>query len=282
MRLINSSITAGITGMALLTATLPALANPFPRLVIRGPNFAPHIVSDKSPQTARQDSMNTTRGPGLATYQVTIENLTSGQPFSPPVAATHKQSMHMFQEGGMASDALAAIAQDGKPMPMFMLFNKSKQVTQAVNAMKPLSPRGTQKMVMGKPVSDSATFMIKAAPGDRFSVSTMLICTNDGFTGLDAVKLPQSGSESFMLNSYDAGREKTTEKSADLVDPCTGLGPVPLPGDPNMNRDAEVATVPAEPIQPHQGIQGVGDLSVDRHGWDNPVAKVTITRMSAR
>ncbi len=38
-------------------------------------------------------------GPKLATYRVTLTNLTHGQPFSPPVAATHKASLHMFRVG---------------------------------------------------------------------------------------------------------------------------------------------------------------------------------------
>ena len=35
-------------------------------------------------------------------YRVTLENLTEGEPFSPPVAATHDESMHLFQVGEMA------------------------------------------------------------------------------------------------------------------------------------------------------------------------------------
>src|SRR5262249_23293053 len=45
------------------------------------------------------------------TYQVTLTNLTAGQPFSPPVAATHRPGVHMFQIGQLATDELAAIAQ---------------------------------------------------------------------------------------------------------------------------------------------------------------------------
>ena len=221
------------------------------------------------------------QAPGSVSYMVTIENLTKGQPFSPPVAATHQQGFHLFQVGQMSSDALAAIAQDGDPMPMFQLVGAAPQVTDRFNVGHPLTPQGTQKMVMGMTVTDSATMMITANPGDRFSLATMLICTNDGFLGLDGVALPDQGMVSYDLKGYDAGREQNTEKGTDMVDPCSALGPVKLPGDPGGNRDKEVATTPPQPIQLHPGIKGNGDLTIAMHGWTDPVARVTITRQDA-
>ena len=216
-------------------------------------------------------------GPKLATYRVTLTDLTRGQPFSPPVAATHQASVHMFQIGDLATDELAAIAQDGDEVPMFNLFNGADKVTQAVDVGRPLTASGT---VVGS-FTDTATFEIQAAPGDKFSLATMLICTNDGFLGLDAVKLPRHGSEAFSLNGYDAGREQNTEASKDIVDPCSGLNPShPLAGDPNGNADSAVATIPAETIRHHNGILGGSDLSPSFHGWSDPVASVTITRLS--
>jgi hypothetical protein len=213
--------------------------------------------------------------PELSTYRVTLENLTSGQPFSPPVAATHQKSIHMFEVGRPASDELAAIAQDGNEVPMAELFSTSGKATQVVDVGRPLTRRGT---TVGS-FTDTATFEIAAAPGDRFSIATMLICTNDGFLGLDAVKLPKQGSEAFFLNGYDGGREQNTEQSVDMVDPCSALGPTVLPGDPDGNEDAAVATIPAELIHHHPNIQGNGELSVAQHGWTDPVAKVTIERL---
>ena len=212
----------------------------------------------------------------LLTYRVKLTNLTHGQPFSPPVAATHNGGVHEFRMGRLATDQLAAIAQDGDPGPMSALLSGSPHVTRAVNVGRPLTPAGS---VAGG-FSDSVTFTIQAREGDRFSIATMLICTNDGFTGLDSVKLPDEGHATYWLNAYDAGREQNTERSVDIVDPCSALGPVTLAGDPNGNRDAAVATVPAQVIQPHPGIHGGGDLSPSLHDWTDPVAKVTITLVS--
>jgi hypothetical protein len=127
--------------------------------------------------------------------------------------------------------------------------------------------------------SDSVSFEITARPGDRLSLATMLICTNDGFVGLDRGRLPLFGSRTFWLRGYDAGSEDNTELSQDIVDPCSALGPMPLSGDPNGNEDAAVDTYPAQAVQHHPGIQGVGDLSAAAHGWDDPVVKVTVMRI---
>jgi len=213
--------------------------------------------------------------PPEAHYRVTLLNLTNGQPFSPPVAATHVRSIRMFQVGRRASDELELIAEDGNEIPMFERFSASDMVTQAVDVGRPLTPRGK---VVGE-FTDSATFEITAAPGDRFSIATMLICTNDGFLGLDAVKLPKAGSRTLFLNGYDAGTEQNTEDSIDLVDPCSLLGPTALPGDPDGNRDAEVDTSPAELIRHHPNIEEVGELLAEQHGWSDPVAMVTIERI---
>jgi Spondin_N len=213
-------------------------------------------------------------GDDVDTYRVTLQNLTAGQPFSPPVAATHRRSLRMFRVGGFASDELAAIAQGGNQIPMFNLFNGSPRVTQTVDIGMPVMTKGK---VVGS-FTDTVTFEISARESDRLSLATMLICTNDGFLGLDSVRLPDDESKTFMLNGYDAGRENNTEISPHIVDPCSELGPTPLPGDPdgNLETGPGVSTEPPERIRHHRNIRGVGELSVSMHAWTDPVAKVTV------
>jgi len=115
-------------------------------------------------------------------------------------------------------------------------------------------------------------------PGDRFSIAGMLGCTNDGFFGLDSVQLPTTGTATYMPNGYDAGREENTQRSEDLADGCSVLGPAPLRGYPNGNEYP--ATSPRRPIQIHPGITNTGDLAPAAHGWQGPVGRVTITRVA--
>jgi hypothetical protein len=154
-------------------------------------------------------------------------------------------------------------------------LNGSPKVTEAVNVGAPLTPYG--QTVGG--FTDTVTFEISARPGDKFSLATMLICTNDGFTGLNKVRLPYHAQRVYPLRGYDAGTEDNTEMSGDIVDACSALGPLPLDGDPNGNEDAAVDTDPHHPTRPHPGIQGTGDLSVDEHGWLGPVAVVIVKRV---
>ncbi|HLC28106.1 MAG TPA: spondin domain-containing protein [Dehalococcoidia bacterium] len=216
-------------------------------------------------------------GPPHRTYRVTLSNLTDGQPFSPGAAATHRPSFHAFEVGELAHPAIEAIAEDGNHMPAIQALTDLAEdgvVSDWYEIGRPITRAGT---VVGD-FTDSITFEIDARPGDRLSLATMLICTNDGFTGLDGVKLPAQGSVTYHSMGYDAGTEENTEESEHIVDPCSGLGPVPLAGDPN-DPNGGVASDPLEPISHHPGISGDGDLSASMHDWMNPVAEIEIERI---
>jgi len=231
--------------------------------------FAPLLAAASPAQATASETV---------TYRITIVNGTFGQPFSPIVAATHRQSVHLFQVGSLASTQIAAIAQGGDESSAGALLESlpANRITDIVRPGQPLTPAG----VTGKPFPSVQTFDIEARPGDRLSLATMLICTNDGFTGVDSIKLPRTGGAVVPLNAYDAGVERNTERSIDLVDPCSGLGPVVLPGDPNGNIDgAPVANKVKRAISMHTGVKGKADL-LNAHDWGKgPVGSVTITRI---
>lgn len=211
----------------------------------------------------------------LHDYRVTIQNVATGQPISPPVAVTHSRDLHLLRVGELALPEIEAIAEDGNQAPAVALLGGLAGVTDVVDVAMPLTPAGT---AVGS-FHDAITFDIQGQFKDRFSLAGMLICTNDGLVGLDSVRLPQAGSAVYWAQAYDAGTETNSELSADIVDPCTALGPVALAGDPNGNENDAVDTDPAQPIAHHPGIAVVGDL-LAAHGWDGAVAKVTITRIS--
>ncbi len=128
---------------------------------------------------------------------------------------------------------------------------------------------------MGGPGPSTLTTTITArANANRLSLGLMLICTNDGFVGLDGVTLPGgSKPRTYYAAGYDAGTEVNDELSANVVDACPAIGPVPGAADGN-GRTAEGGIV-----ELHPGIQGGAGLDPAQHGWTEPVARITVRRI---
>ena len=201
------------------------------------------------------------------TYSITIENLTSGQPFTPPVVAAHTSGMDVFEVGQAASAEVQAIAENGNNDPLVALLGGSAAVLDSATGTAPVKP------------GESATLTVEAPAGSLLSVVFMLICTNDGFSGVDSMTLPASGSESVNANAYDAGTENNTEDFADIVPPCQAL--IGVSSDDAGTGDSNPALAQGGVITAHSGIQGGTDLTVADHGWTDPVARITVAAEAA-
>ncbi len=210
--------------------------------------------------------------PTSTTYSVTITNLTGGQPLTPPLIATHRPATGLFNVGQPASLQLKEIAENGNLDPMLTALGNDKHVSDIVVAAAgdppPLLP------------GQSVTVEISESDGAKFvSFASMLICTNDGFTGLDTVRLPQQVGQTIIItaDAYDAGTEINTEDFADIVPPCPALTGV-------SSQDAGTgmsnpALAEGGVIHHHEGIQGHADLVPEIHDWTNPVITVEISRI---
>ncbi len=196
-----------------------------------------------------------------ATYQVTITNLTGTELLTPFVVATHRGGPRVFREGRPATYGLRQLAENGGvPVLADELSTRRGVSAVAVAGDAPVAP------------GESVSVEIVADPGARrLSLAGMVICSNDGFAGVDSVRLPMHvGAQTTVYgNAYDAGSEINTENYADLVPPCDGLGQTGT-SNPALAEHG-VVTV-------HAGIQGVGDLDPAAHGWSNPVIMVSIER----
>jgi hypothetical protein len=213
----------------------------------------------------------------VATYAVTIRDLTRGQPLTPPVVATHRAATSIFTVGQPASFALKEIAENGNLAPMIGQLAADKQVSDSVAAAAPLVPAGLPGSAT---FADSVTLSVTASEGAKFlSFASMLICTNDGFTGVDSLRLPRDVGDTVTVGTagYDAGTEIDTEDFADIVPPCQALVGVSSgePGTGTSNPTLAEGGV----IHHHAGIAGIADLVPAVHGWTDPVAEITVTRV---
>ncbi len=214
----------------------------------------------------------------VASYEVTIADLTGGQPLTPPLVATHRAATGLFVVGQPASFGLKEIAENGNLAPMTARLGSDKHVADVAAAAAPLVPSGLPGSVM---FGDTVKLTVMASEGAKFlSFASMLICTNDGFTGVDSLRLPKQVGDTVTVESagYDAGTELNTEDFADIVSPCQGLVGVSS-GEPGTGT-SNPALAEGGVIHHHAGIAGGADLVPAIHGWTDPVAEITVERVS--
>ncbi len=192
------------------------------------------------------------------TVEITIENLTTGQPFSPSFfEARGEKAQPLFKLGDKASDELVGVAEGGNIGGYSVAAAKD----------------------MGMSLGD-AVLAIHTLPGQTRTTTIhvdqahpfvdgvwMLGNTNDGFSGISGVNAYElTGPKTVEVRGYDAGSEKNNEKKG-------YLGAI---GGGNM-RDPENGV-----ITYHTGIRGDADAPKEWN-WDvtKPVARVTLTPVPA-
>ena len=216
----------------------------------------------------------------LRTYRVTVTNLTAGQPLTPVLFATHNASADVFTVGAPASFGVKEIAENGNLAPLAESLEAAGGVSEVFVGGMPIVPEGLPGSAT---FPDSVTFEMSGELGaHRLSWVSMLICTNDGFTGLDSLKLPVHIGDQVTAATagYDAGTEINTEDFADIVPPCQALVGVSS-GEPGTGT-SNPALAEGGVIHHHDGIAGGSDLLPEVHGWDvnAPVAEVIVERIA--
>ena len=196
-------------------------------------------------------------------YEVTVTNVTKGQPFSPPLIVAHNDGERLFQAGSPASDGLAALAEDGDNMPLMTSLTANPNVFHVATC-DPVPPGG------------SVTIEIFAYGAmRRISVLGMLVNTNDAFFAADSLRVRNptlfkrnlfAEGTQVMAFAYDAGSEANDEDCGFIPGPACGSAGVR-------------ATEGAEGyVHVHNGIQGTADLGSAAYDWRGPVAVIHIER----
>ena len=210
-------------------------------------------------------------------FEITLTNLTegvhgeSGHTLSPAIFAAHPAGVKLAAVGEPANEAIVMLAEGGNTSGLEALAAAAgANVEIAMNADM------TRRYTM--PGQSSTVTLTADMVNSSLSVGSMLVSTNDAFiAAIDVPLFDEAGmpvSTTIELMAYDAGSEDNTEMASDIPGPL-GLDEAADPAGSN-------ARVPTEGgvIAPHEGIQGVGDVS-EAFAWDEPTAMLTIMPVEA-
>jgi hypothetical protein len=186
--------------------------------------------------------------------QVTIENLTTGQNFSPAFFASFgADAPPLFALGQSSTEQLWSVAEGGNIGP----YSSAAAAALASGSL------GSAAVAVHTPPGATRTLYISVdAAHPLLSGVWMLGMTNDGFGGLEAVDAwALTGPVTIDIKGYDAGSERNNEARG-------FLGAL---GEGNM-RDPEDGVVTI-----HTGIRGDADAPIAWNFDPNLVARVTLT-----
>lgn len=214
---------------------------------------------DKDSSSSMVNEVVTPPAPVNYSYQLTVTNLTYAQPMSPIAVALHNEEQ--FWEVGLpSSEALEIMAESGENSDLLA----QEYVLSGASGAGMLMPG----------MSETIDVTLTDTMPTMFSVATMLVNTNDAFTGVNAMdiaNLAVGESISLTTSSYDAGTEKNTEQAETIPGPAGGGE-----GLNAMRDDVDFVAMHPGVVSNEDGLT-MSALTFD-HRFDNPTLKVVIER----
>ena len=147
--------------------------------------------------------------PAMASFDVTVTNLTNGQPISPIAVIAHNDGYAVFTLGAPATVGLEMLAEDGDNTMLIADADADAAVLATGSGAAPIAPGGSETVTLEVLESD--------LPGLLISVDAMLGNTNDAFTGVNGIDvsgLATGDAWTGRGSAYDAGTEANTEAAA--------------------------------------------------------------------
>jgi hypothetical protein len=204
-------------------------------------------------------------------YSVKVTNLTPGQPFAPAALVLHTANYKAFEVGMAASLGLEKLAEGGDPTAFLAeaLSNRATYTT----------AKGLGMILPGASETLMAEVSLISADRDmvHLTLITMPANTNDAFTGINSINLSKMAvNETIIMDTvaYDAGTEKNTENAATIP----GLAGGGEGFNPMRDDSPSLVLMHSGVITKDDGLAS-STLS-DAHRWDNPVARISITRLA--
>ena len=207
--------------------------------------------------------------PAMATFDVTVTNLTNAQPLSPVGVIAHVDGYAVFSIGTPATVGLEELAEGGDNSSLLAEADADANVRATATGAAPIGPGASETITI--------EVLETELPGLRISTSTMLVNTNDAITMLNGMSIGdlQAGdSVSMRTIAYDSGTEANSELAAHIPGPAGG-------GEGfNAARDDRL-----DAVAMHTGVVGAddglaGSALTGQHRFDNPVAQVRIERIN--
>ncbi len=196
-------------------------------------------------------------------YEVTVTNMTNPQPLSPVavavvVAVVLHASGNLWSIGGVPSVELEMMAEGGDNSGLLALGMAASSGT------APIGPSGNETIsVTVQDVTDA-----------KLSVATMLVNSNDGFSGLNAWDLSQlavGDSWSTTARVYDSGTEINSEASGTMPGPADGGE-----GFNPMRNDTGFVAMHPGVVSGDDGLSS--SVLTVQHKFDNPAIRIKVTR----
>jgi len=192
-----------------------------------------------------------------AEFELSVTNMTNFQPLSPVGVVLH-DSASFFTLGEKASVDLEKMAESGDNSGLLAL---GKTSTSTAGVLLP---------------GETATLMITRKYDEmKLSVGTMLVNTNDAFTGVDAYAISAmkvGETVVFNTNAYDAGTEANSE--------AAGTIPGPADGGEGFNAtrdDVDLVRMHAGVVTKDDGLSS--SVLTEQAKFDNAVMRVSLKRI---
>lgn len=211
-----------------------------------------------------------------AQVDIQITNLTRGSWFTPFLVVAHVPDMSLFTAGSPASTSLQLMAEGGDISALVADLT-------AVNATISENPAGGLLM---PGASTSTSLNTDGAPDNTvLSIVAMLLPSNDGFMGLNALQIPtEAGTYSYNISAYDAGTEGNDEIVGSGAPGEPGYpAPPPIAASSGVGGTGVNAAIEGF-VHIHRNILGdtdlaggVSDMDSTVHRWLNPVVRVVVT-----
>ncbi len=188
--------------------------------------------------------------PEAVEFGLTLENLTGGQPLTPPVVVVHDPAVDVFfYESPTELDGIDDLAEGGVQGDLVATLSTRPGVmwVYAIDSGGPIGPGGSFTVEK-----------LYGVAGADVTVVGMFACTNDAYILATGRVTAEGGVLSFgdpvTALVFDSGSETNDETMATV--PCLGGG------------EAALSEGLGEGMRSlHAGIVGMNDLSKETHGW---------------